>query len=52
MVSVAVPAFDRKIDSYVTNEVRSLLQQVTYSCCPLTVLSYLVRLMRLSSNKR
>ena len=45
MVSVAVPAFDRKVNSYVTNEVRSLLQQGTYSCCPLTVLSYLVGVM-------
>jgi hypothetical protein len=25
MVSVAVPAFDRKLSSYVTNEVRRLL---------------------------
>jgi len=52
MVSVSVPAFDRKLNSYVTNEVRSLLRQGTYSSCLLTVLIYLVGVMGPSSNKQ
>jgi hypothetical protein len=43
MVSIAVPAFDRKLNSYVTNEVtRPLVAHWTPVPCSLMLLCYLV----------
>jgi hypothetical protein len=42
MVSIAVPAFDRKLNSYVTNEVNRPLVTVNSCSLSLVVLCYIV----------